>query len=647
MAGKYDGLARIIIQNVGGRDNIISLEHCITRLRFRLKEEAKANTDILKATDGIVTVMQAGGQYQVVIGNHVAEVYEAVCEHAHIKTRDVEEKTSDGKKSIASILLNTLSGVFQPCLFVLSAAGIIKGLLALWAFIATYTGGVDVSTSGAYQIWYAIGDGFFYYFPIVLGYTAAKKFKSNEFIGMALGIGLVYPNMIAVTGGEVLGSVLAGTAFQMDYYITFFGIPVIMPASGYTSSVIPIILAVAFAAWIEKKVKKVIPTVVKAFLTPLVVLAITMPVTYLVIGPIATLICNAITFVFNMIYGLPVVGGLVAGLFIGAFWQVFVIFGLHWAIIPLAIINLSSVGSDNILAPYFAVGFAQAMAVLAIIVKTKDKKLRDVAVPAFISGMFGVTEPCIYGITLPKKKPFVISCIAGAIGGGIIGFAGVRAYTMGGLGLFGLPSYIGSNGLYDLAWVCIGTLAAMAISFILTFITYQDDAPTIKKNDDRSKTEKKIGKTEEKAEVVASPMKGIVKELSECGDEAFSSGVLGMGLAIEPSEGKVYAPFDGEIETFFPTGHAMGLKSEKGTELLIHIGIDSVKLEGEGFFPKKKQGDKIKKGELLLTFDIETIRNAGCSIMSPVVVTNADAYADIIPVGNGEVDPGDELLTVV
>lgn len=640
MASKYDGLARIIIQNVGGRDNIISLTHCITRLRFKLKDESKANTDILKATDGIVTVMKAGGQYQVVIGNHVADVYDVVCEHAHI-VGDAPTASDDGsseeKMSLGARLMDIISGVFQPCLFVLSAAGIIKGLLALWVFIAGQSG-IDVTTQGAYQIWYAIGDGFFYYFPIILGYTAAKKFKSNEFVGMALGVGLVYPNMVAITGGEVLGSVLAGTAFQMDYYTTFFGIPVIMPASGYTSSVVPIILAVALAAWIEKKLKKVIPTVVKAFLTPLFTLIIAMPLTYLVIGPVATVVCNAITLLFSAIYSLPVVGGLVAGVFIGALWQVLVIFGLHWALVPLAILNYGTLGYDNVLSPYFCVSFAQSMAVLGIICKTKDKKLKDMAVPAFVSGMFGVTEPCIYGITLPKKKPFIISCIGGAVGGGIIGFAGVKSYSMGGLGLFGLPSYIdGANqSMYSLILVCIGTLVAMAVSFILTFITYKDDAP--------SQTTEKKGKT---ANNVASPMKGNVKALAESEDEAFASGALGEGLAIEPTEGKLYAPFDGEIVTFFPTGHAIGLKSADGVELLIHVGMDTVKLNGEGFTPKAKQGDHVKKGDLLLEFDIAKIKAAGYSIVSPVIVTNTDDYTDIIPTDAASVNAGDEAIIIL
>ena len=640
MASKYDGLARIIIQNVGGRENIISLTHCITRLRFKLKDESKANTDILKATDGIVTVMKAGGQYQVVIGNHVADVYDVVCEHAHI-VGDAPTASDDGgseeKMSLGVRLMDIISGVFQPCLFVLSAAGIIKGLLALWVFIAGQSG-IDVTTQGAYQIWYAIGDGFFYYFPIILGYTAAKKFKSNEFVGMALGVGLVYPNMVAITGGDVLGSVLAGTAFQMDYYTTFFGIPVIMPASGYTSSVVPIILAVALAAWIEKQLKKVIPTVVKAFLTPFFTLVIAMPLTYLVIGPVATVVCNAITLLFSAIYSLPVVGGLVAGVFIGALWQVLVIFGLHWALIPLGILNYATLGYDNVLSPYFCVSFAQSMAVLGIICKTKDKKLKDMAVPAFISGMFGVTEPCIYGITLPKKKPFIISCIGGAVGGGIIGFAGVKSFTMGGLGLFGLPSYIDSanQSMYSLIWVCIGTLVAMAVSFILTFITYKDDVPA-----------QTITQNVKTANNVASPMKGNVKALAESEDEAFASGALGEGLAIEPTEGKLYAPFDGEIVTFFPTGHAIGLKSADGVELLIHVGMDTVKLNGEGFTPKAKQGDHVKKGDLLLEFDIAKIKAAGYSIVSPVIVTNTDDYADVIPTDAASVNAGDEAIIIL
>lgn len=482
MASKYDGLARIIIQNVGGKSNIISVAHCITRLRFKLKDESKANKDVLESTDGVIKVMQSGGQYQVVIGNQVNDVYDAVLEVGHFagagevdeEGNAVEGGDEGGKsKSPVSMLIDVISGVIQPTLGVLAATGIIKGLLALFDFL-----GWIPSTSGTYQVWYAVADGFFYFLPILLGYTAAKKFKMNEFIGMAIGIALCYPNMVNITSGEVLGSVFTGTPFEMSYYTTFFGIPVIMPSSGYTSSVVPIIIAVVIAAQLEKWLKKVIPDVIKLFIVPFVTLVIMVPLTYLVIGPIATMLCNLLTVIFSTIYGLPVVGGIIAGLLIGAFWQVLVIFGLHWGLVPLGLINYATLGYDFILSPYFCVSFAQTFVVLAIIFKTRDEKLKKIAIPAFISGIFGVTEPAIYGVTLPKKKPFVYSCIGGAVGGAFIGMMGARSYSMGGLGLFGLPSYIdvtGTTGIQSLIYVVIGTIIATVIAFALTWGLYRDE----------------------------------------------------------------------------------------------------------------------------------------------------------------------------
>ncbi len=482
MASKYDGLARIIIQNVGGKSNIISVAHCITRLRFKLKDESKANKEVLESTDGVIKVMQSGGQYQVVIGNQVNDVYDAVLEVGHFTGAGavdedgnaVEGGDEGGKgKSPVSVLIDVISGVIQPTLGVLAATGIIKGLLALFDFL-----GIIPAASGTYQIWYAVADGFFYFLPILLGYTAAKKFKMNEFTGMAIGIALCYPNMVNITSGEVLGTVFTGTAFEMSYYTTFLGIPVIMPASGYTSSVVPIILAVVLAAKLEKWLRSVLPDVIKLFIVPFITLVIMVPLTYLVIGPIATVLCSLLTLIFSTIYGLPVVGGIIAGLLIGAFWQVLVIFGLHWGLVPLGLINYATLGYDFILSPYFCVSFAQTFVVLAIILKTRDEKLKKIAIPAFISGIFGVTEPAIYGVTLPKKQPIVFSCIGGAIGGAFIGMMGARSYSMGGLGLFGLPSYIdvtGTTGIQSLIYILIGTVIASVVGFALTWVLYKDE----------------------------------------------------------------------------------------------------------------------------------------------------------------------------
>lgn len=481
MASKYDGLARIIIQNVGGKSNIISVAHCITRLRFKLKDESKANKEVLESTDGVIKVMQAGGQYQVVIGNQVNDVYDAVLEVGHLAAAGavdeegnaVEETSGGGKKSPVSLLIDVISGTLQPTLGVMAATGIIKGLLALFDFL-----GLIPAASGTYQVWYAVADGFFYFMPIVLGYTAAKKFKVNEFIGMAIGIALCYPAMVNSTAGTVLGTVFTGTAFEMSYYLTFFGIPVIMPASGYTSSVVPIILAVAIAAPLEHWLKKVIPDVIKLFVVPFVTLIVMVPLTYLVIGPIASILCSILSLFFNAIYSIPVVGGLIGGVLIGAFWQVLVIFGLHWSLVPLAMINYSLLGYDFILSPCFCVSFAQTFVVLAIVLKTKDEKLKKIAIPAFISGIFGVTEPAIYGVTLPKKTPFIYSCIAGAIGGAFTGLMRTRSYSIGGLGLFGLPSFIdttGVMGLTNMIYILIATLIASVAGFAMTYVLYKDE----------------------------------------------------------------------------------------------------------------------------------------------------------------------------
>ena len=498
MASKYDGLARIIIQNVGGKSNVISLAHCITRLRFRLKDESKANTDVLKNTDGIVTVMQSGGQYQVVIGNQVDDVFEAVNRIGKFGAdstvldddgNDTGISTPEKKMSVGAMLIDVISGVFQPILGVLSAAGIIKGLLALFAFFKLLD-----PKSGAYMTWYSVADGFFYFLPVMLGYTSAEKFKANKFIGLAIGASLCYPDMVNLVAGKVIGTAFTGTIFQTAYYATFFGIPILIPASKYPSTVVPVILAVFVAAKLEHMWKRIIPDVIKLFIVPVLTLGIVVPLTYLIIGPISAILCSLIGAAFKVIYSLPVVGGLVAGLILGAVWQVLVIFGLHWSIVPLAFINYSTLGYDFILSPYFAASFAQTMVVLAIYLKTKDSKLKRIALPAFISGIFGVTEPCIYGVTLPKKKPFVISCIAASIGGGIIGFMGVKSYMMGGLGLFGLPCYIDAktNSAYSMYWVIIAMAVSMVLAFVMTFITYHDE-PVSTKDKKEAKLQSELG----------------------------------------------------------------------------------------------------------------------------------------------------------
>lgn len=489
MASKYDGLARIIVQNVGGKGNIRSLKHCVTRLRFDLKDESLANTETLENTDGVISVIQAGGQYQVVIGPEVGDVYDAVVQVAHLEGggavdeegNDVEEE--EKSKGALNTLIDLVSGIIQPTLPLLSAGGIIKGLISLFVFL----GWMD-SSGGLYQVLYAVADGCFYFLPIALGYTSAKKFGISEFTGMALGFALCYPDMVdsnaAALGStvEAMGTLFEGTAFEMTYSMTLLGIPIIMPTSGYTSTVLPIILAVWFASIIEKPLRKHIPASINFFTVPLITYSVSTIVMYLVIGPVASLLTSLVLLIFNSLFSIPVVGGLLTGLLLGGLWQVLVMFGLHWALVPLCLANIGTQGYDEILSPQFCCTWAQIAVCLVMYIKNKDPKFREVTLPAIITGFFGTTEPAIYGVTLPRKKPFVISCIAGAIGGAYIGFMDVKSYVSGYSGVTGFTCYINPDGgLTDLLNVFIGCVIAVVVAIVLTWMLYDPEKDEPKK----------------------------------------------------------------------------------------------------------------------------------------------------------------------
>lgn len=448
---KYEQLAKDILLNVGGKENVNSLTHCVTRLRFKLKDESKANTDVLKNMDGVVTVIKSGGQYQVVIGNHVPDVYAAVTTVGGLAVDSLEGGKGE-KLSPINAFIDIVSGVFQPVLGVLCATGMIKGLNAV--LIAT---SLLQNTSSTYLVLNAIGDCLFYFFPIFLGFTAAKKFNLNQFTGMAIGASLVYPSIVGIAGQT----------------LDFMGIPMIMPSNGYASTVIPVILSVYIASKVERICKKVIPDVVKTFLVPFFTLLIVVPLTLMVIGPVATWLANLLGQVTVAIYNFNPV---LAGLFLGGFWQVFVMFGLHWGLVPIKYNNIAVLGGDPILATTVAVCFAQTGVVMAIMARTKNQKLKSLCIPAVISGFFGVTEPAIYGVTLPRKKPFILSCIIGAITGGIAGYFKSTGYMAGGMGVFALPSYLNPAGVdRGFYGIVIAMVVGLVLSFITMFILYKED----------------------------------------------------------------------------------------------------------------------------------------------------------------------------
>ncbi|OUQ69312.1 PTS beta-glucoside transporter subunit IIABC [Eubacterium sp. An11] len=662
--GKYHALAEDIVKNVGGKENVLGLVHCITRLRFTLKDESLANDEVLKNMDGVVTVMKSGGQYQVVIGNHVPEVFEDVMPLLSLSEGNApEEEKKSGK--LLDRAIDVVSGIFQPILGIMAACGMLKGLNTLLVTLGLYS-----DTCGGYMIINAAGDALFTFLPLFLGYTAAKKFKLKPMLGLAIGAAMCYPAIqqsALSAAGEPLYNILSGTMFSSPVYIDFFGIPII--SVDYTGTVIPVILAVWFASKCEKLFNKFIPDLVKFFFVPMLTLLITLPVAILFLGPIATF---GSTLISEFTLAIRSFSPLLAGAVVGATWQILVIFGMHWGFIPVYINNVMTLGYDNVMMPFFACTFATSAVVLAIFFKTKDKQLKEMAIPNFISGIFGVTEPAIYGILLPLKKPFILSCIAGGIGGAFYGHFNFRKFILGGMGIFELPNMMnpdGTMGNIIVAFAGIGI--TMVIAFALTMIFYKDKEPAAVADDAANVSAAEAGAstanvseanasaaeesgvsaktnhaTDKKEMVIASPLKGTVVNLSDVQDEAFSSGALGKGAAVMPAEGVIYAPADGTISAFFPTGHAIGMTTTDGVELLIHVGMDTVQLEGKGFTPLAKAGDVVKKGQKLLEFDMDLITKAGFSMVTPVLVANTAEYAAVIPVNKENVSAGDALICV-
>lgn len=651
----YEELSREIIANVGGKENVISVVHCTTRLRFKLKDMNKANDAKMKATDGVLSLVKSGGQYQVVIGNNVADVYDTLIKVGGFgDSGEVPDDYVDtSNMSLTDKFIDLISGIFNPILGPMCAAGMIKGFNAM--FLAF---GWVAQTSGTYIILNAIGDSLFYFLPIILGISAAKKFGMNGYLGATIGAALCYPTIVAMASSKTtLFTVFKGTVLQAPIHMTFLGIPVI--SMNYTSSVIPIILSIWFASKVQKLARKIIPDVVKTFLVPFAVLLITIPVTFIIIGPIATWLGNAIAAIVSAVYNFSPV---VAGILMGAFWQVFVIFGVHWGFVAVMMTNIAALGYDPILGLSLAASFAQIGVVLAIIFQTKDEKTRSIAIPAFVSGIFGVTEPAIYGVTLERKKPFILSCIASAIGAGMIGFFRVKVFQMAGMGIFSIPDAIGKNGIDSGVY---GLILAMVVASVLGFALQM----IFGKNSVDNPIDKQVALAEanvnsaasepassapvakesakvsyNEAEKLVAPLNGTIVPLKNVKDEVFSSGSMGKGVAIEPKQGLVCAPFACEVVMTFPTGHAIGLRSAKNAEVMIHIGMDTVELDGKGFKILVEKGQTVKAGDPLIEFDMAAIKKAGYVLTTPIIVTNSNNYHDVNVIASGTVSIGDELL---
>lgn len=463
--GKYEQLAKDIIREVGGAENIQAVTHCITRLRFTLKDEAKANEETLKGMKDVVTIVHAGGQFQVVIGNKVNLVYADVTEVLGITDgKAVEEEAPAQKKGPMAAVIDIISSCFAPILGPMVACGLMKGINALLVFLL----GTTYSASGTYLVLNAIGDTMFYFMPVMLGYSCSKKFHVNPVVGMLIGAAMCMPALqsASLSAKEVLGT--AGVLG--NYYIKFLGIPMI--ATTYTGSVIPVVVVCAFAGLIQKYAKKIVPELVQSFMVPFLVMVISIPVGLLAIGPVIQLLTNLLSNGFTTLFNFS---PLLTGIVLGFFWQVLIIFGLHWSAVPIAMINIAAVGYDTLLMVTHPTVFAQFGALLAMFFKMKDQNKKIQTVPAMISAVFGVTEPSIYGFTLPAKTPFIASLVGGAVGNCLMCVLGARRYIMGAGGIVGLVNYIAPDGsMGGVVAAVIAMVAAIAVSFGLTFFLWKD-----------------------------------------------------------------------------------------------------------------------------------------------------------------------------
>lgn len=614
---KYEKLASDIIKNVGGKENIESLAHCVTRLRFKLIDESIANDEELKNMDGVITIVKSIGQYMVVIGEHVGDVYDEVCSQIGVDNQVAVNKSEEQKDSLINRILKTIMGGMGPVLNLLCACGIIKGLTILFAI-----GGMSTE-SGIYMLLTAAGDCFFYFLPLMLGYNLAKKFEIDPFFGLILAAAMCYPAIQNVD-------------------LDFFGLTI---NTTYTSTFMPILFGMLLVVPLYKFIDKHMPKTIKGFMTPLLTLLISFPIIFIVIGPIANLIGVGLNTVLTAICGFS---PLLAGILLGGLWQVFVVFGVHGVITVIAFMDLIAGNPSQMLAFSYPASFATVGTVLAIYLRTKDTGLKSVALPAFISSVFGVTEPATYGVTLPRKKMFVVNCIGGSVGGIVVALGGLKMFSYAGMGIIGLLGFIDPTSP-NFFGIILMAAAPFVCSLLLGLTLYKDsDYDYLKSGKVSSESQINIQENNDlQYMTLYMPVNGTIKELSETKDDAFASGALGNGCLLESDDGCVYAPCDGIIKTLFPTNHAIGIVSDEGCEVLIHVGINTVSLNGKYFEAKISQGEKVKKGQLLVIFDKEKIEQEGYSCEIPVLITNSTDYLDVLEVDHQHHRVGDEMMKVL
>lgn len=620
----YGKLARDIKDAVG-ESNIVSAAHCATRLRLVLKESPSAEvTKQISGMPAVIQVVEKGGQYQIVIGTHAKDVYNEL-----IQILDLDESAQpEIKQSLGNRIIATMSAVFAPFVYVLAAAGLVQGALIIITHFAP-----AFAQTGTYEVLSFISWTPFTFLPVLIAVTASKHFKCNTFIAMWCCLALVNSSW-----GEIAARIAEGETVK---FLLFD-----MAQTTYTSTVLPPLFLVLILSYLERFLEKHVPDVIKALVVPFLCAIVMVPATILIIGPVSDGLANAIALGYNsLVNTVPALAAVV----VGGIWQVFVIFGVHWGVTPMVLANFANNGCDTFQAFQTCAVVAQAAACLGVFLKTKKSDIKNVAFSAGLTGIFGITEPAIYGVTLRLKKPFIAGCIGGAVGAVIISFFDTVYYVYAGLpGLLTTVNAIGENP-NSFMGMMIGVAATIVVTVLLVQIIGCDEKEPEALPGEKSSQEAAEEKKEETFtgnEKIYSPLNGELKPLKEVNDPTFSGEILGKGVAVIPSEGRLYAPFDGEVSMVFETKHAIGLVKDD-VEMLIHIGLETVSLEGKYFDAKVKAGDRIKKGDLLIEFDLEAIAREGFDTITPVIVSNADDFAQIAAERtSGTTAVGEHLLTV-
>lgn len=626
--------AEQIYNAVGGESNINYLTHCVTRLRFRLKDESKVDDAKVKNIAGVMGVNHQNGQYQVIIGNAVSDYYNAVVKLGDFPTDEDASATTANADTKSGNLFDQFANFISSCMSPLIPALIGGGMIKVILILLTTVGWMS-DKSQTYTLLSVFGDAPFYFLPIELAITSAKYFKVNTILAVTVAGIMIHPNFTALV-----------TAAKP---VHLMGLPVTLAT--YSSSVIPILMVVWAMKYIEIGIDKVCPASLKSILKPLLEIIIVGILALVVIGPIGTYAGKGLSWLILLIQKHA---GWLAMALMAAFMPLIVMTGMHWAFSSIFLIASVATPDSLILPAMLAANIAQGAASLAVAVKTKNKQTREVASAASISALLaGVTEPALYGVTLKYRKPLYAAMISGGITGLFMGIVNLKAYAFAVPSVIALPQFIYNGAPKNIVYAVIVAVVSAILSFTLTLILgFNEDAPEAAEGSAQPATTAttsmaNIDAGAKDTKKVFAPVAGELINIESVSDPTFAQKMMGDGAAIIPTDDHFYAPFDGTVETVFPTKHAIGLKSKDGVELLIHVGIDTVDLKGAHFTTHVNQGATVKQGELLLDADLDAIKADGYDTTTMLVVTNTKDFVDVVPNEVTTVDKNAVALYVI